>query len=129
MTEFVGGLSQAEYMARVRDLPQGRCLVVAVDVGKRSAMGLIADHCERISGEPVDFALTRPGAEALELAIRSAVRLNDAASVRVGIEAAGHYHRALAARLWEGGFDVVELIRTRSSWLAGRTWPDTGRAT
>ncbi|MGW2525212.1 IS110 family transposase [Streptomyces sp. NPDC001617] len=72
-------------------------------------MGLIADHCGRISGEPVDFALTRPGAEALELAIRSAVRQSDAVSVRVGIEAAGHYHRALAARLREGGFDVVEL--------------------
>ncbi|WP_431968703.1 IS110 family transposase [Actinacidiphila sp. bgisy160] len=96
-------------MTRVRDLPPGRCLVVAVDVGKLSAVGLIADHSGQIIGEPVDFALTLPGAEALELAIRSAVRHSGAVRVRVGIEAAGHYHRALAARLRESGVDVVEL--------------------
>ncbi|WP_327249831.1 IS110 family transposase [Streptomyces sp. NBC_01320] len=109
MTEFVGGRSQAEYMARVRDLPQRKCLVVAVDVGKHSAMGLIADHCGQIFGDPVDFALTLPGATALEQAVRSAVHHSDAASVRIGIEAAGHYHRALAAHLRDRGFDVVEL--------------------
>lgn len=109
MTEFVGGRSQAEYMTRVRDLPQKKCLVVAVDVGKRSAMGLIADHCGQIFGEPVDFELTLPGASALEHAVRSAARHSDAASIRIGIEAAGHYHRSLAARLRDRGFDVVEL--------------------
>ena len=30
-------------------------------------------------------------------------------SVRVGIESAGHYHRALATTLRSKGFDVVEL--------------------
>ncbi|MDD1064158.1 IS110 family transposase [Streptomyces cocklensis] len=109
MVNFVGGRAQAEYMARVSDLPQGRCLVVAVDVGKHSAMGLIADHCGQIIGAPIDFELTLPGAGVLELAIRSAVDDRDAASVRVGIEAAGHYHRALAATLRERGLDVVEL--------------------
>jgi hypothetical protein len=29
--------------------------------------------------------------------------------VRIGIEAAGHYHRAIASQLRERGFDVVEL--------------------
>ncbi|MET8538706.1 transposase [Streptomyces sp. NPDC005065] len=109
MTGFVGGRSQAGYMARVRDLPPGRCLVVAVDVGKRSAVGLIADHCGQIIGEPIAFELTLPGAEALELAVRTAAHRVAAVSVRVGIEAAGHYHRALAATLRKRGLDVVEL--------------------
>lgn len=109
MSGFVGGPAQARYMAQVRDLPPGRCLVVAVDVGKRSAVGMIADRCGEIIGAPVDFELTLPGARVLERAVNAAADQVGALSVRVGIEAAGHYHQALAAALRECGFDVVEL--------------------
>ena len=35
--DFAGGRAQAEYMTRVRGIAPERCLVVPVDVGKRSA--------------------------------------------------------------------------------------------
>ncbi|MER6074624.1 IS110 family transposase [Streptomyces sp. NPDC001817] len=109
MASFAGGLAQAGYMARIRELPPGRCLVVPVDVGKRSAVALIADHCGQILGEPIAFELTLPDADKLAGAVSEAAQRLSAASVRVGIEAAGHYHQALASTLRGRGLDVVEL--------------------
>src|SRR5690606_31115722 len=45
----------------------------------------------------------------LVAAIEDATARAAAQSVRVGVEAAGHYHRALATTLRGNGFDVVEL--------------------
>lgn len=42
-------------------------------------------------------------------AVEAVARRTVSASVRVGIEAAGHYHQALASSLRGEGFDVVEL--------------------
>ena len=53
--------SQAEYMARIRSLDRERCLVVAVDVGKRSAMALVADHCHEVVVDPCTFDLNESG--------------------------------------------------------------------
>ena len=39
---------QVEYMARIRGVDRERCLVVPVDVGKQSAMALVADHCHAV---------------------------------------------------------------------------------
>jgi transketolase N-terminal domain/subunit len=47
--------------------------------------------------------------DALTTAIDGVAKRVAAGSVRVGIEAAGHYHQALAATLRDKGFDVVEL--------------------
>ena len=55
MAGFAGGTAQAGYVARVRDLAPQRCLVVPVDVGKRTAMALLADHCGQIIGDPIEF--------------------------------------------------------------------------
>jgi transposase len=93
----------------VRDLAPQRCLVVPVDVGKRTAMALVADHYGQIVGEPFEFGLTVSGVDALTTAIDGVAKRVAAGSVRVGIEAAGHYHQALAATLRDKGFDVVEL--------------------
>ncbi|MDQ6783620.1 MAG: hypothetical protein M3063_09300 [Actinomycetota bacterium] len=48
-------------MARVRGRDLSRCLVVAVDVGKSSAMALIADHYGEMVVAPFEFALTETG--------------------------------------------------------------------
>jgi transposase len=45
----------------------------------------------------------------LSAAITRARHERDALVVRVGVEAAGHYHRTLVARLQAAGFEVVEL--------------------
>jgi transposase len=109
VASFAGGAAQAGYVARVRDLAPQRCLVVPVDVGKRTAMALVADHYGQIVGEPFEFGLTVSGVDALTTAIDRVAGRVAAGSVRVGIEAAGHYHQALAVTLRDKGFDVVEL--------------------
>lgn len=106
---FAGGVAQAGYMVQVRDLAPPRCLVVPVDVGKHTAVTLIADHYGQVIEEPFEFALTASGIRSLTAAVAAAAKRVDAASVRLGVEAAGHYHRALATTLRSDGFDVVEL--------------------
>jgi transposase len=109
VASFAGGVAQAGYVGRVRDLAPQRCLVVPVDVGKRTAMALVADHYGQIVAEPFDFDLTVSGVGKLVAVIAEARERASARSVRVGVEAAGHYHQALAATLRGNGFDVVEL--------------------
>lgn len=96
-------------MARMRGRDLGRCLVVPVDVGKLTAMALVADHYGEIAVAPFEFDLTETGFVSLAAAIGRAEALRSAEIVRVGVESAGHYHRTLVARLRAGGFEVVEL--------------------
>ena len=101
--------SQGEYMARIRGLDRERCLVVPIDVRKRSAMALIADHHHEVVVSPFEFDLTESGvAVLLSTADAYALRV-DAGSVRFGVEAADHYHRGLVTSLDCGGRDVVEV--------------------
>lgn len=106
---FAGGVAQAGYVGRVRDLAPRQCLVVPVDVGKRTAMALVADHYGQIVVEGFEFDLTVSGVGKLVAVIADAAQRVTASSVRVGVEAAGHYHQALASTLRGKGFDVVEL--------------------
>jgi transposase len=109
VASFAGGVAQAGYVDRVRDLAPQRCLVVPVDVGKRTAMSLVADHYGQIVAEPFEFDLTVSGLDKLVAVVAAAGERVSAQSVRVGVEAAGHYHQALATSLRGKGFDVVEL--------------------
>lgn len=83
-------------------------VVVAVDVGKNTvACSVTDDQRHRIFG-PVDFAMTRPGLAATLARIQKVVP--PAAVVRVGIEAAGHYHQPLmVASSWPVGWELREL--------------------
>ncbi len=96
-------------MARVRDVDPRRCLVVPVDVGKWSAMALVADHHGEVVRAPMEFRLDEPGVRWLLSAIADAASDVDAVVCRVGVESAGHYHRTLVARLRADGVEVVEL--------------------
>ena len=84
-------------------------VVVAVDVGKRSfAVSVSGADRRRLLG-PVDCAMTRPALDRLVEQVR-AVLPADRVSVRVGVEAAGHYHQPLiAATSWPAGWQVREL--------------------
>jgi transposase len=109
VANFAGGVAQSSYVDRIRGLPPQRCLVAAVDVGKRAAMGLVADHFGQVVAGPVEFDLTRSGLAKFIAMVTAADRSAQAGSVRVGIESAGHYHQALASTLRSRGFDVVQL--------------------
>lgn len=93
MASFAGGVAQAGYVGRVRGLPPQRCLVVPVDVGKRTAMALIADHYGQVIEGPFEFDLTVSGACELIATITAVRQRVNAESVRIGVEAAGHYHQ------------------------------------
>ena len=109
MARYVGGDLQGRFMARVRDVDPRRCLAVPVDVGKWSAMALVADHHGEVLRAPFEFRLDEPGFRGLLSLIADAADDVGAVVCRVGVESAGHYHRTLVARLRAGGVEVVEL--------------------
>jgi transposase len=85
--------------------------VVAVDVGKNTAALLVTDVGRRRLLGPVDFAMTAPAVTAV---VERVCAVLPAVAVRVGIEAAGHYHRPLlAAGVWPAGWQVLELSPAR----------------
>jgi len=107
--QFIGGGSQQEFVERTRGLDPSRCLAAGIDVGKYEALCLVADHRGEVVGEALTFPLTEPGVRALEAMLAAAAGSRGAASVRIGVETAGHYHRTVVARLVAAGHDVVEL--------------------
>jgi transposase len=84
-------------------------VVVAVDVGKRSFAVLVSGpDRQRLLG-PVECAMTRPGLDRLVERVRAVLPGLDS-PVRVGVEAAGHYHQPLViAASWPEGWQVWEL--------------------
>lgn len=83
-------------------------VVVAVDVGKNQvALSVTDDQRHRLLG-PVDFAMTRTGLSATIARIQSV--LPAGVVVKVGIEAAGHYHQPLMMPAsWPAGWELLEL--------------------
>jgi transposase len=82
-------------------------IVVAVDVGKTSAVLSVTDGARRRVLGPVDFAMTRSGLGVAVHRVSSVVPAS--AEVKVGIEAAGHYHRPVLDYGWPPGWEVLEL--------------------
>lgn len=84
-------------------------LVVAVDVGKTSVALSVTDGVRHRLLGPVEFAMTRPALAAVTEQVRRVLPDGDAV-VRVGVEAAGHYHQPLIAPgAWPPGWQVLEL--------------------
>jgi transposase len=102
------------HAAPVVDLP----VVVAVDVGKTVVALSVTDAGRHRLLGPVDFEMTGRGLDAVLALIRSTLAGADV-PVKVGIEAAGHYHRPLLApSLWPAGWQVLELN-------PARMWPSS----
>jgi transposase len=92
----------------VHDDCQGATVVVAVDVGKNTvALSVTGPERHRLLG-PLDFAMTRPGLSSTIARVHDV--LPPGSVVKVGIEAAGHYHRPLLTpSAWPVGWEVLEL--------------------
>jgi transposase len=80
--------------------------VVAVDVGKTTAALLVTDAARRRLLGPLAFPMTGLG---LGGVITKTQAVLPAGQVRVGVEAAGHYHRPLATPAAWPGWQVVQL--------------------
>jgi transposase len=91
--------------------PVGAVRVVAVDVGKNGAALSVTDADRRRLFGPVDFPMTAP---AVAVVLERVCAVLPAAAVRVGIEAAGHYHRPLlGSEVWPAGWQLLELSPAR----------------
>jgi transposase len=85
--------------------------VVAVDVGKnKAALSVTSADRHRLFG-PAEFAMTTPALAAVLQRVSAVV---PAGPVKVGVEAAGHYHRPLLGSvMWPAGWEVLELSPAR----------------
>jgi len=98
-----------EWTARSEDVPLRQLIAVPVDVGKSSAAVMAVDVTGRAVMPATDFEITRDGVAGMLARLRRALPAG-VQLVRVGIEAAGHYHRPLTAPgVWPEGWQVVEL--------------------
>jgi len=79
--------------------------VVAVDVGKnRAALSIISAYRHRSFG-PAGFVMPAP---ALTAVLERVWAVLPAGPVKVGVEAAGHYHRPLlGSGVWPAGWEVL----------------------
>jgi transposase len=82
-------------------------IVVAVDVGKTSLMVSVTNGARRRLMGPVEFAMTRSGLGAATQRVLAVAP--SCLQVRVGVEAAGHYHRPVVDYRWPPGWEVLEL--------------------
>lgn len=118
---FVGGRSQEQFVERIRGKDPARCLMVPVDVGKRAAAALVSDLYGQVAVDAFRFDLDEPGVERFLETVDEVSGERDAQLVRVGVEAAGHYHRVLMGRLaGEEHLEVVELNPGHVNEMRGR---------
>jgi transposase len=82
-------------------------IVVAVDVGKTSAMVSVTDGARHRLVSPLEFAMTRSGLAAATDCVAAVAA--SCSQVKVGVEAAGHYHRPVVDYRWPSGWEVLEL--------------------
>jgi len=83
-------------------------VVVAVDVGKNCVALSVTDASRHRLFGPIEFAMTRPALE--RVVARVGEVLPTAGVVKVGVEAAGHYHLPMiTASAWPAGWEVLEL--------------------
>ncbi|AKS34625.1 IS110 family transposase [Mycolicibacterium goodii] len=82
-------------------------IVVAVDVGKTSALFSVTDAARHLLVSPTEFTMNRSGLGAAAASVMAAVPVSG--QVKVAVEAAGHYHRPVLDHRWPDGWEVLEL--------------------
>lgn len=96
-------LSSRTSGVRLEDL-----IAVPIDVGKHKAMAKVIDFTGAELARPFEFALDRSGVDLLVRRARSAMP-ETASVVRVGLEAAGHYHLPLAGGILPASWELRVL--------------------
>lgn len=113
-------------------------VVVAVDVGKPCVALSVTDTARRRLLDPIEFAMTAPALSEVMARI-SRVLPEAGVPVKIGVEAAGHYHRPILARHGRPGGKCSSSTRrmsprhaeskdaggsrpTRSTWTRSPSW-------
>lgn len=106
----VHGRCVSERVASGALVPVQQRFAVPVDVGKYTAMALVADFSGDRLVAPFTFTLDRPGIGQFITRVERAAAVRGAVVIDVGVEAAGHYHRPLTASgLLPAAWQLVEL--------------------
>jgi len=83
-------------------------VVVAVDVGRNCVALSVTDAGRPRLFGPVEFAMTRPALDRVVARIGAVLPADGV--VKVGVEAAGHYHQPMiTGSAWPAGWEVLEL--------------------
>jgi transposase len=90
MVPVVDGVTARSSGVRLSDL-----VAVPVDVGKHTAMASVLDFSGAVLAKPFEFDLDRRGVDQFVWRVRGVVPAT-VSLIRVGLEAAGHYHLPLA---------------------------------
>jgi transposase len=97
----------------INGAPVMAATVVAVDVGKTTAALSVTDAARHRLLGPVQFMMTAPAVAAV---LQRVCAVLPGTPVKVGVEAAGHYHRPLlGSTVWPAGWEVLELSPARVS--------------
>src|SRR5680860_1591259 len=111
------GVRAQELTSRSLGVALDRLVAVPVDVGKSTAMAMVVDFSGRRLAAPFEFALDRVGVGRFAARVRE-VLPGEAALVRVGVEACGHYHRPLvASKVLPEAWQLVEL---NPAWVSAQ---------
>jgi transposase len=95
----------------INGAPVMAATVVAVDAGKTTAALSVTDADRHRLLGPVQFTMTAPAVAAV---LDQVCAVLPSTSVKVGVEAAGHYHRPLlGSGVWPAGWEVLELSPAR----------------
>lgn len=86
-------------------------IVVAIDVGKNVATVSATDRSRHRMLAPVTVALTRSGLDSVVTRIQAVSDASD--QVKVGVEAAGHYHQPVLGYAWPSDWELVEVNPAR----------------
>lgn len=106
----VHGAQVQRLVAQTRGIPPEQLLVVPIDVGKQQAMALVGDFTGELLVRPFRFPMTRAGVAELVGGVQRVCAQRPVRLVRVGVEAAGHYHRPLtSAGVLPAAWQLVEL--------------------
>ena len=88
-------LAYAAVTARSAGVVLENLVAVPIDVGKHKAMASVSDFTARVLAKPFEFELDRAGVGLFVSRVREVLPAGTEL-VRVGLEAAGHYHLPLA---------------------------------
>jgi transposase len=106
----VHGVQVQRLVEGTRGVPLEQLLVVPIDVGKQQAMALVGDFTGELLVRRFRFPMTRAGVAQLVGRVHQICALRPVRLVRVGVEAAGHYHRPLTSvGVLPAAWQVVEL--------------------
>jgi hypothetical protein len=117
--------AQAQQLAQAtRGVDPAELVAVPVDVGKHAAMALVCDFTGELLARPFEFPMTMAGVRLLVERVQLATSGRAVRLVRVGVEAAGHYHQPLVSTgVLPADWQLVQVNPTQVAsqrQLAGR---------